>query len=308
MNYFDVHCDTLSALENNREGYSLFDNDLHVCLNRETGIHKRAQFFAIFASGHKEFEKHFNAQYDYFIKQTKDYSDLISLCRCSADIHKAVSDGKIAALLSIEGAETIGCSIYGLRKAHLAGVRAINITWNRANELSGTCVEDSCRGLSVKGYEFVRECGKLGIIVDVSHLSERGFWDVAGIAVKPFIASHSNSASVFPHKRNLTDEQFKTIIRHGGIAGINLYTEFLGGNSVSDAVKHIMHFLELGGEDNIAIGADFDGCSSLPEGICCSDDIRKLYDALADNGISQMIIDKIFFDNMIGVVERICDT
>lgn len=305
--YFDAHCDTISRLVKSCSSDDLFQNSGHVDLLRSERYDARVQIFALFADDESPCKEQFMQQYSYFIKQLGKYGKKISLCRCSHDIEKALNMKKTAALLSVEGAEMLDCDIDCLKEAYTAGVRAINITWNRANLLCGSCSEESQRGLSERGKIFVDECTRLGIMIDVSHLSEKGFWDIAERISDPFIASHSNSAAVFKHKRNLSDEQFKAIVEHSGVVGINLYTDFLGDNSLESVVRHILHFLELGGENSISIGADFDGCDKLPCGIDGVEDMRKLYYALIDAGISVKIVNRIFFENMMEVVRKVCD-
>ncbi len=145
-------------------------------------------------------------------------------------------------------------------------------------------------------------------MIDVSHLSDEGFCDVAEITSKPFIASHSNSRTVCPHFRNLTDDQFKVLIKRGGVAGINLCPDFLGTDpSVDSIVRHIEHFAALGGENNIGIGADFDGIGSLPRGIRGTEDLYKIFDRLLSLNYSQEQADKIAFSNMYRVFSEVLE-
>ena len=136
-----------------------------------------------------------------------------------------MAEGKTAAFLAIEGAEAIGCDPGRLDEAYEQGVRMVSLVWNVENPLTGSCVTGS--GLTQKGKEFFRRAQRLGMLVDVSHLSERGFWDMAELAEKPIVASHSDSFAVCPHPRNLTDAQFQAICDLGGTAGLNLYGPFL---------------------------------------------------------------------------------
>jgi membrane dipeptidase len=164
----------------------------------------------------------------------------------------------VAAFISIEGAELFGCDLNRLDDFYARGVRALNLCWNHLNAL---CSE---KGLTELGERFVTRCNELGIIIDVSHLRDEAFWDVIRLTTAPVMASHSNSRVICPHKRNLTDEQFKAIIKCRGVAGINMYAHFLGENpDVNTVIRHIEHFLSLGGAENIALGCDFDGCDTL---------------------------------------------
>jgi membrane dipeptidase len=155
----------------------------------------------------------------------------------------------MAAFLSVEGAELLDCSAAGLEKARALGVRMVNITWNGANILSGSNAQEPERGLSEAGRAFFKKLQDLHMIADMSHISEKGFFDCAALSEGPIVDSHSNSAKVFHHRRNLTDEQFCELIRLNGVAGINLYADFLGDNpGIEHIVAHIEHFCALGGK------------------------------------------------------------
>jgi membrane dipeptidase len=212
----------------------------------------------------------------------------------------------VTPLLSVEGAHVLDCSLERLGEAAAQGVRLLNLTWNNANILSGSCAEDSERGLSRQGHAYVSACEQLGIVVDVSHLSDAGFWDLAGIASKPIVASHSNSRAIHPHARNLTDEQFVAIARSGGVVGINLYSDFVGGHDMPALLRHILHFLTLeGGEHAIGIGTDYDGGITAIEGLEKVGGLQTLYDALLAAGIGEDLADAIFYRNWARVLPAI---
>lgn len=301
---FDAHCDTASAVFEN--GLSLRKNGGHIDLERGRKYSPRAQFFAIFNEGGKnlsDIEGRFSAQLAYFKNELQKNSDIVSLCTNAEEAETAFSSGKTAAFLSVEGAEQLFCDPERLEWAYSAGIRAINITWNYANELSGSNIDKSDMGLTDKGREFVRECQRLGIIVDVSHISEKGFWDIIHITQKPIIASHSNSYAVCPHTRNLTDDQFRAIKDCGGVAGINFYSDFIGENpTIYDLIGHFEHFLSMHGEKNLAIGADFDGCDFLPRGINGVEDVEKVYTGLIQRGFSKALLEDIFLNNLMRVL------
>ena len=149
-----------------------------------------------------------------------------------------------------------------VEKLYKSGIKMITLTWNLKNELSGGVLDEVESGLTETGKSVIGEMERLGMIVDVSHISDKGFEDVCKTAKKPFIASHSNSRALCGHKRNLTDDMFKEIVSRGGIVGINLYSKFLSekeSSTVSDVLAHIDRFLKLGGEKTVAFGTDFDG-------------------------------------------------
>ena len=187
------------------------------------------------------------------------------------------------------------------------GVRAVNPTWNHANALSGSNAEEPERGLSPLGRSFVVRLGELGMLADLSHLSDPGFRDVAEMSQKPLFASHSNARAVFFHPRNLTDAQFTAIIDSNGVAGLNLYANFLGERPDADTViAHLEHFWSLGGEKHVALGGDWDGCSALPAGFQGIQDMERLYDRLLQRNYGTSLLDDLFFNNLMRVVSEVC--
>lgn len=311
---FDGHCDTLLMLEFLKApAGSLRRNDRHVSLEGYEAFAPAAQFFAIF--GEPQFlpgKNVYTALRDRFYAELALAEDRMVHCRCAADAEKAADEGKLAAFLSVEDAALIDCE-RGLEAAFADGVRAINVTWNHPNELSGTNANEPDRGLSEAGRSFVRHCGELGVIVDVSHLSDPGFWDVIDCAEKPPVATHSNSRALCPHPRNLTDDMFKALRDIGGTAGLNLWTEFLAGEkgervTVDTCVRHIEHFLDLGGENTVALGSDFDGCDTLPEGIKGIGGWALVWEALEKRGYPRELLEKIFYRNLMRVVKQVCNT
>ncbi|MGI5970735.1 MAG: dipeptidase [Oscillospiraceae bacterium] len=299
---FDAHCDT--AYEMFRHSYGLYENPGHTDLRRGLELMPYAQFYAIFAlPGEAEI---FERELNWLLSEIEFNAGRVSLCRTAKEAGAAADEGRAAAFISVEGAELLGCSIDGLEKAWEKGVRAVNLTWNEDNELAGAAATGNNLGLTQKGREFVRAANELGVIIDVSHLSERAFWDICEVTDAPFMASHSNSKAICPHFRNLTDAQFCEIARRGGAVGLNLYTGFLGGNSISDVVSHFERFISLGGEKTLALGSDLDGCDSLPEGINGIQDMLKLRCKLSESGYGDTLLDDVFYNNLMRLVERIC--
>ena len=313
---FDAHCDTL--LEMQRKDQPLWKNTLHIDLSRGLRHTPWAQFFAMFElpPDHEvqmrdvpPGTRAFDVLYNIFQGALSANNDSMMLCRTARDAKTAELEGKLAAFLSIEGAEAIDCSLERLEEVHKLGVRMVTLTWNVPNVLSGTNVMETERGLSEQGRKFVRKCQELGVIVDVSHLSIPGFWDVAEELTVPFIASHSNSAKIWSHPRNLHDDQFQAIIRANGIAGINLYSVFLGDEpGIDHVIAHIEHFLSLGGEKHIALGADLDGCDALPHGIEGIQDVEKLAEAMLRRNYKEDLVWDMFYHNLMRVVGEICLT
>lgn len=286
---FDTHCDTLCSVLD--YGKSIVTNDCHVDIERMKRYEQYTQVFACFI--------------DPVYKS------------CAADrtlnlidtFHNAVSDklpDNVKGILSIEGGEGI-YSLAHLRNFYRLGVRIIALTWNFSNHIaSGALETDETRGLTDFGKKVVAEMNRLGIFADVSHLNDKSFYDVAEYSDKPIIATHSNSRAVCrskavcPVERNLTDEQFEIIKKSGGCTGINFCPDFLnesGKAGIDDIVRHIDHFMSLGGEDNVGIGADFDGIDSTPDGINGVEDIYKIFDRLLQIGYTENQIEKISHKN-----------
>lgn len=296
--FFDCHCDTAVEMLQKNEG--LRKNGLHVDLERLSAFSPSAQVFAVCTckSDHSEADAAIIKLKDEITKN----SDLISLCLSFEDIESAEKAHKTAALLSIEGGEQYGCSIDGLYEM---GVRIIHPTWNYDNALSGAAM-GSGSGLTEQGREYIKKAQSIGILIDLSHISERGFWDTLEISQSPVIAGHSDSAAVCNAPRNLTDAQFTALVRQCGGAGINLYPHFLGLNTDIDAVvAHIEHFLSLGGEKSVFLGCDFDGIECTPEGISGVQDIEKLYDALLKRNYPEALVRDIFRNNIYEIMRKV---
>lgn len=309
MDLFDGHCDTI--LKCYLEGGGLRRQTGHLDLERRRGKGSWAQFFATFGSPEdmpgRSLWEIFLEEYALFRSEIDANADLVTFCRTGAEAEAAFAAGKMAAFLSAEGAELLDCDLEKLRMAHRMGVRIVNITWNHPNALSGTNAEEPDRGLSEQGRAFVKTMGELGMLVDVSHLSDPGFWDVMEITHRPVVATHSNSRAVFPHPRNLTDEQFAAIINTNGVAGLNMYAGFLGDDPDLDTVvSHLEHFLALGGENNVSMGGDWDGITSMPRGMNGIQDMEKLYEHLLRRNYSETLLEKVFYSNLMRVVNEVC--
>lgn len=318
--YFDGHCDTIWRCINDRPvaGYGstkeecqayfsacrgLRKNGGHVDLLRGQRYQKRAQFFALYddvrALPENTAWTKLREMRNWFDFQIKENSDLVLHCKTGEEVDAAAAQHKTAALLSIEGADLLDCSLDHLETVAAWGVRMINPVWNNANILSGSCAQEPDRGLSAQGREFVAKMCEYGIIADVSHMSDAGFWDVIRCSKGPVAASHSNSRApgLCPHRRNITDDMFRAIRDTGGVVGINFYRDFVGGDSMEDLVAHIEHFLSLNGESTIAIGGDLDGCEALAAAFSGAEDVGKLYWALESKGWQKPLLEDLFWNN-----------
>ena len=208
----------------------------------------------------------------------------------------------MSAILTIEGPAGFGFDPELLESMFLAGFRISTLGWNESNPLTGS--NQTGGGLTDLGKAYVRQAQSLGILVDVSHISDEGFWDIMKITQAPVIASHSNSRALCNHSRNLTDDMFRAIRDSGGVAGINQFADFLGQKPTLDTVcDHIFHFMELDPEGkHIALGGDLDGCEALAEGF----EGVQSYDALADRliarGLDAATVQNIYWNNALGVM------
>ncbi|MCI8915366.1 MAG: membrane dipeptidase [Oscillospiraceae bacterium] len=308
ISVFDAHCDTISRCWREYEG--LYANSGMISLERTAGFAQYCQFFALWTAdgytgyplGGDSVERAYYALLRCFKDQMARNSDKIVQCRTAGEAERANRQGKAAAFLAVEGAELLGCDPARLDEAAAEGVAAINLTWNHANALSGSSKEEPERGLSPLGREFVAKMEDLHILVDVSHLSEAGFWDVAELARRPFIASHSNAKLVWDHTRSLTDGQINAIIKNQGVIGLNFYEEFVGGSRDLDMVRaHLDYLLELGGEKTVALGGDWDGCDTIAD-LPAIDSLPRLYEHLLHHGYRETVVQDLFYNNLMRVV------
>jgi membrane dipeptidase len=234
----------------------------------------------------------------------------IALATNYNDLMDNMNKGIISAFLTIEEGGVLKGKIEQLRNFYRLGVRLITLTWNFPNELGfpNKNKEDRNKGLTSFGREVVSEMNTLGMIIDVSHLSDGGFYDVAKYSKKPFVASHSNARAISNHPRNLTDDMIRILAEKGGIMGINFEKYFLGHNELSriqDMISHIEHIKKVGGIDCISIGTDFDGIGNQGLEIKNIGEVEKLSIALSKNNFSEEEIDKIFYKNAIRVIKEV---
>lgn len=309
---FDLHCDTaLSLLGDEFDSIgSLKRNDFHIDLERATELPGYCQCFACFTSpemrkpGYLSDIGLFEREMVAILRETEQNNDLISLAYSAKEIEENRKQGHMSAILTIEGPAGIDYNPDLLEDLYKIGFRITTLGWNEKNPLTGSCVTGG--GLTELGKAYVKEAQRVGMVVDVSHISDEGFWDIIELTEKPIIATHSNSRTVWNVPRNLTDEMYLALCKTGGTAGINLYSAFLGESPTIDTVcDHIFHFLNLSSSDkHISLGADFDGCESLPVGFSGIQDYPKLADQLLARGLSESTVENIFWNNAIEVIER----
>lgn len=310
---FDLHCDTPLALlgEDYRQCGSLKKNNGHIDLDRTAVLDGYAQCFACFTTTDDEFGgipavEIFERELASILREIERNQDTISLAYSANDIEENYKKNKISAILSIEGPAGFGYDPMLLSDLYALGFRISTLGWNEKNPLTGSHITGG--GLSDLGREYVKEAQRLGMIVDVSHISDQGFWDILEMAQSPVIASHSNSRNVHNVSRNLSDDMFLAICQNGGVVGINLYGEFLGESPTLDTVAdHILHFLELDPTGkHIALGGDLDGCDILPVGFSGIQSYPDLASTLLLRGVGEATVADIFWNNGIGVIKRCC--
>ena len=245
----------------------------------------------------------FNGFYKKYQKMMAYHSDILFPVLSKADLDKTGVDGKIGVLLTIEDGGVLGDKIENVQKFYDKGVRLVTLTWNHPNAIgypNSYEPEIMNKGLTDFGKDVVREMERLGMVVDVSHVSDGVFWDVAEMATKPFLASHSNSRTVCNHKRNMTDEMIRKLADCGGVMGLNLGPEFVGSvegvTRMEDLVAQILHIREVGGSDVLALGSDFDGIHGQLD-VAGPQDWPKLEAALKDAGLSDDELDKMWYAN-----------
>lgn len=322
MKFIDLHCDTLMKVALSKEEISLVSNEkTSVDFKKLMEGNAMAQFFAIFlpdGDTYKEAGMEPMDDDEYILKavnilkeSVKENSDIINMAYNADDIRKNQEDNKMSAILTIEDGRSIDGKLEKIKKYYDLGIRLITLTWDYENSLAYPQSKDPeimKKGLKPFGIEAVEYMNELGIIVDVSHLSDGGFYDVARVSKKPFIASHSNVRAISPRLRNLTDEMIKIIGEKGGIIGLNFCAPFLnedgkGQNSTIELmIKHLNHIKNVGGEDVLALGTDFDGIGGNLE-IDGPHKMPLLFNALEKAGWSTDLIEKFAYKNSLRVIE-----
>lgn len=306
----DAHCDTVTEAMDKKENLS--ENKLHVDLKRISKLGRHVQFFAAFADPVEykgnEFPRVIQIL-DSFQQQAQQAGDLVKICGNFQEIQSTFDKGLSAAIITIENGGVLKGDLSAVRMFYRLGVRSICLTWNYTNEIAdGVSDSTNNMGLTSFGREVVAEMNRLGMLVDVSHLSKKSFWDVLETTKMPIIASHSNAKAICGHPRNLDDEQLMAMKSNKGVVGLNLYPLFLndsGKASVEDVIQHIEHIVSITGEDSIGLGADFDGVECLPEGIEGIQDIYKIFNRLLSLNYTQDFVEKFAGANFLRIINAV---
>jgi membrane dipeptidase len=302
MRFFDLHCDTL--YRSVTEAQDIYKNDFHVSVDRAKNYYPYIGCFAVWIRDDIRGEKAVEF-FDSAVKKLRDqeflYGEFLKICGSVKDMQDVseMEANKSGIVLTVEGGAVLAGDINRVKYLGSAGVKIMTLTWNGNCELGDGVGVKNPEGLTDFGRQVVQSMEKFGIIVDVSHASEKLFYDVSEIATKPFIATHSNSKKICDNRRNLTDEQFRIIRDRGGVVGITFCKDFLtteSNASFDDILRHVEYFLALGGENTVSIGSDFDG-ADIPIQMAGIESITNLYEHFLKKGYGEKLLDKIFFDN-----------
>ena len=289
----DLHCDTLADWKyaNTGNPNTLDDPERVLSLSSMPDDVHWAQFYAVFIPD----EEQGQAAVDYFEKNRLNFERQMNL---SADMEAAWAAGKTAAFLTIENATPINGDLSRIKTLADQGVCCMTLVWNGDYEIgSGHTTQ---KGLTDFGKAVIPELEKHGILIDVSHLNDAGFSDLLTVAKKPFVATHSNARSVCGHKRNLTDDMIREMVRRDCLIGLNYFVKFLEDDGVVDSLdslyRHIEHFFALGAQKNLALGSDYDG-ATLPDCLNTPTKAAGIYEYLLRRGMSEELAQGIMYKN-----------
>jgi membrane dipeptidase len=339
---FDGHNDALLRLHNQREGdpvagFLAGTDEGHIDLPKARAGGLAGGLFAVFCPSEKLDFSGFAAgaevpmppplpmdaarvsairMISLLLQLERESKGQVAVCRSSGDIRAAMGRGALAAVLHIEGVECIDVDLDFLDVLYAAGLRSLGPVWSRHN-IFGHGVPfrfpgspDTGPGLTDAGKRLVAACNRLGVLIDLSHITERGFWDVAELSSAPLVATHSNAHALCPTPRNLTDDQLRAIRDSNGMVGLNFATGFLrpDGRMQADTdielmVRHLDHMIEVAGETHVGLGSDFDG-AVIPKTIGSAAGLPVLIEALAQHGYDRPLLEKLAHGNWLSLLER----
>lgn len=331
MRIVDMHCDTIERLfrceKEGRPG-SLRENDCHLDLLRMQKSGYLLQNFALFVNSGtcKDPWEEVCDLYACYSREMSANRDLIAPVLCYSDIAENAAKGKLSAMLTVEEGAVCKGEPEKLKALYDMGVRMLTLTWNYPNELGHPNIDSRkdtgdweayffqpnvTEGLTKRGEEFVEAMEEMGMIVDVSHLSDAGFYDVLQATSKPFVASHSNARTVCRASRNLSDDMIRKLGERGGVMGLNFCADFLrevpfgvrNPGAVSDVVLHARHIVNVGGMEVLGLGSDFDGIDTN-EGLPGGQSMALLWEALHKAGFTGGQLEQIFEKNVLRVYEE----
>ena len=318
MRMIDLHCDTLWQMDRD-DRLHLKRNACAVDVEKLKEVESLAQFFACFIymndfTGEERFTEGYHKALEMIERGKQEFADCadkISLTCSFAELLSHEKEGRISAFLTIEEGGILDDDIHRLEILHEEGVCLMTLMWNYENCIGFPNSRDASvmqSGLKPFGFSVVERMNELGMVIDVSHMSDGGFWDVIGHSKHPIVASHSNARGVCAHRRNLTDEMIKALAEKGGVQGLNLYPYFLhesGNVTTEHMAAHVQHMYQVGGEDVVAIGTDFDGFDEGKSEIVHIGQMEKLYHALNGSGFTERQLEKFWYKNALRVMKDV---
>lgn len=302
----DLHCDTILEVASGKRDVTVRSDAGHIDIPRlcEGGVD--AQVFALFV--HPNFAgggfARVTGLLDAFDRLDEQDDRLVRVTSVG-EIERVARTGRIAGVLAVENGSAIDGKVANLDRLYARGVRMMSLTWNNSNDLADGAIEEVHGGLTPLGRAVTARMADLGMVVDVSHLSERSFWDVLNTARAPVVATHSNAAGLTPHRRNLTDDQLREITKLGGVVGVNFYPSFTGGPRLQHILDHIEYLARVMGIDHVALGSDFDGYSHVVEDLEDVSKLPNLTAGLIERGYSPADVRKILGNNALRVFKQV---
>jgi len=305
----DGHCDTIRLFELNKKDYSFTkkNNAGHIDLPRLQAGGVKLQVFALYIE--EEFKpvgslKRALMLLDLLRKNLEPCCKEITFIYSRADLEKLVCSNKIGALISIEGGEALEGEVAVLRMFFRLGVRGLGLTWNQENQLAtGVGNGVGGRGLTRLGRRVIKEMNRLGMLVDLAHINEKGYFDALETSSKPVIVSHANSRALCPHERNLSDDQLKALAAAGGVIGLSFCPDFVDQKraTIQRLLDHFVHVADVAGVDHLGFGSDFDGIEDVIPGLEDASALPGLVESLSRRGFNPQEIEKITFKNFLRV-------
>ncbi|MDD4801595.1 MAG: dipeptidase [Syntrophomonas sp.] len=306
MKVIDLHCDTISCLS--LRDAPLYKNDIQFDLARAKKANLYLQFFALFTmpADRNTTLRNTLKQIEKFLAEIEDNSKDAYHLRCSSDLLLPENMNRLACILHLEGAECLGNDIEILRILYRLGLRSMGLTWNYRNLLAdGVGEGKDAGGLSRKGKVMIEEMARLGIMLDLAHISPKSFYDALDCYSKPVLVTHANAQKLCPHWRNLDDSQLKALADHGGVVGVTQVADFIKEENATmdDFLDHIKYITDLIGVEHVSLGSDFDGADNMV--IKQVEGYGELPEIMAQRGFAQPEIEMILGENALNIIRQV---
>jgi membrane dipeptidase len=303
----DLHSDTLLAVQSGARAIGTRSTVGHIDLPRLREGGMDVQVFAAFVHP-REAPRGFarvTQLIDAFDRMVSEHRSTMGRATTVGEIEALVAAGRVAAVLSVENGDALGGSAATLDTLYRRGVRIMGLTWNASNALADGALEHRHGGLTPFGKTIVRRMQQVGIVIDVSHLSEKSFWDVLAASTGPVMATHSDAAAVVPHPRNLSDAQLRALAGRGGVVGVNFYPAHAGGGTIDRILRQIDYMVKIMGVDHVGLGSDFDGFTQKVRGLEDVSKLPNLTAGLLARGYTLEQIKKILGGNALRVFREV---